>query len=114
MPEYNVTWNSGFRPFLKQEYWGKHLYSPNLECFRVRIIFIVPTLRVQIVTAQTNPTTHIGEGPSAQIVFSKINEVDSRHCTGRRKSHHGSQNEGQAVSHVFVRSTSQGRGMTWA
>lgn len=67
-----------------------------------------------MVTAQADPATQVGEGRPAPIVFSKTNQVDRRHGTGGREGHHGSQNEGQAVSHAFVRSTSQGRGMTWA
>lgn len=93
---------------------GESLYGPRSKGFGIRVILIVPVLRAYVVTAKANHATQVGEGRPAQIVFFKTNEVDSRHCTGRRKRHHGSQNEGQAVSHVFVRSASQGRGMTWA
>lgn len=117
---HNNTWiqhKSGIQALFPSSNTGgprKSFYSPKSESFRIRIIFIVPILRAYIVTAQANHATQVGEGRPAQTVFFKTNKVDSRHCTGRRKSHHGSQNEGQAVSHVFVRSTSQGRGMTWA
>lgn len=86
------------------------------KCLGIGIVFSVPVLCSYIVTEGfATDTGAIAEVRSpAQTVFFKTSEVERRHCTGRRKRHHGSQNECQAVSHVFVRSASQGGCMTWA
>lgn len=98
----------------------KVLNTKKSKCFRIRIIFIVPILCSYVITqglitgVNATHTGAIAEMCPAQTVFFKTSEVESRHWTGRRKRHHGSQNECQAVSHVFVRSASQGWRMTWA